>query len=512
MINLYICTFNRLGLAISAAKSLKKNIINKDYKIILVCGLGDSDKFSNPIFDEIIESSLLNPSTRRMGFIKAYEHSSINKVDLSLCIDDDIRLVSPIDINERYPLSKYVPDNTFCVQVWRDHKEKFYKHLKVVRLTHKKQCYGWDEKLSNLAISNWSERIDDVWLHIDKGSETMTQKRQDLIKYIDGDERMTIKTTEKSEKDDTNDLRGLRHGRAKHEGFPIGQTINPAPMLFTRDGHNLWMADMYKGSSAFLILGGPSFGDLINEKEKIELYPKKFISNKDCLKYPGILTMSVNNTPKTFRTNLWTCVDDPSHFIKSIWLDPVIQKFVPLDHAEKFIFDNETWKTTEIKVGDCPNVVFYRRNEKFQAKQFLTESTFNWGDHSNLGGGRTVMLVAIRMLYYLGIRKIYLLGCDFSMSSESKYHFKQGRSKSSINGNNGTYAKLMKRFSDLKPILKEHNLEIYNCNHESRLRVFPFVNFREAWFDVIKHMPVNIKNERTDGLYDRMAKLKKDNK
>lgn len=342
--------------------------------------------------------------------------------------------------------------------------------------------------------------------------DTPTQTRKDLIKYIDGDERMTIKTTEKSEKDDTNDLRGLRHGRAKHEGFPIGQTINPAPMLFTRDGHNLWMADMYKGSSAFLILGGPSFGDLINEKEKIELYPKKFISNKDCLKYPGILTMSVNNTPKTFRTNLWTCVDDPSHFIKSIWLDPVIQKFVPLDHAEKFIFDNETWKTTEIKVGDCPNVVFYRRNEKFQAKQFLTESTFNWGDHSNLGGGRTVMLVAIRMLYYLGIRKIYLLGCDFSMSSESKYHFKQGRSKSSINGNNGTYAKLMKRFSDLKPILKEHNLEIYNCNHESRLRVFPFVNFREAWFDVIKHMPVNIKNERTDGLYDRMAKLKKDNK
>ena len=187
MINLYICTFNRLRLAIYAAKSLKKYIINQNYKIILVCGLGDSDKFSNPIFDEIIESSLLNPYTRRMGFIKAYEHSSINKSDLSLCIDDDIRLVSPIDINERYSLSKYVPDNTFCVQVWRDYKEKFYNHLKVVRLIHKKQCSGWDEKLSNLAIDNWSERIDDVWLHIDKGSEKMIPTRQLLIDYVDNE-------------------------------------------------------------------------------------------------------------------------------------------------------------------------------------------------------------------------------------------------------------------------------------------------------------------------------------
>lgn len=316
--------------------------------------------------------------------------------------------------------------------------------------------------------------------------------------------------TEKSQNIDTNDHKGLRHGREKYVGLDIGQTISPPPMLFSRDGHNLWMSDTYKGGSAFLILGGPSFGELINEKDKIELYPKKFISNRDCLKYPGVLTMSVNNTPKTLRTNLWTCVDDPSHFIKSIWLDPVIQKFVPLDHAEKFIFDNETWQTTNIKVGDCPNVVYFRRNEKFQAKQFLTESTFNWGDHSTLGGGRTVMLVAIRMLYYLGVRKIYLLGCDFNMSNDTKYHFKQSRSKSSINGNNETYAKLIRRFNELKPIFKEHNLEIFNCNPQSRLRTFPFVQFREAWFDVIKHMPVNIKQERTDGLYDRMAKLKKE--
>lgn len=317
-----------------------------------------------------------------------------------------------------------------------------------------------------------------------------------------------INNIPKSDKIDTNDLRGLRHGRARHEGLPIGHTINPPPMLFSRDGHNIWLADIYKGSSAFLILGGPSFGNLIKSKDKIRLGDRE-LSNKDCLNHPGLITMSVNNSPKSFRTNLWTCVDDPSHFIKSIWLDPKIQKFVPLDHAEKRIFDNETWQTTNILVGDCPNTIFYRRNEHFQPNQFLTENTFNWGDHKNYGGGRSVMLVAIRMLYYLGIRKIYLLGCDFNMTSKNKYHFSQDRSPSSRKGNNETYVKLARRFEELKPIFKECNLQVFNCNKESNLKAFPFITFEKAFKESVSLMPENINKERTDGLYDRLSNLKK---
>lgn len=318
-----------------------------------------------------------------------------------------------------------------------------------------------------------------------------------------------IKTQQiQSDKIDTNDLAKLRHGRQIHEGLDIGYMINPSPMLFSRDGHNLWLSDIYKGLSAFLILGGPSFGKLINSKEKIEIETNKFVSNKSCLQYPGILTMSVNNTPKTFRTNLWTCVDDPTHFIKSIWLDPTIQKFVPLDHAEKCIFDNESWEMTNIKTGDCPNTFFYRRNERFQAHQFLTENTFNWGNHKDYGGGRSVMLVAIRMLYYLGIRKIYLLGCDFNMSNNNKYHFKQDRTNSSIKGNNETYEKLKKYFEALSSVFQMYGLSIYNCNQESNLKVFPYIPFIDAVLESRKNMPKNISKERTDGLYDRLAKLK----
>ena len=185
MINIYISTFNRLNLAIGAARSLRKNILDINYKIILICGLNDTNRFLNPLFDSIIESATLNPLSRRMGFIAAYKDSSENNSELSLCIDDDIRLISPIALKERYTCSKYIPDNTFCVQIWKNYKERYPKHLKVKRLSNINQFIGQDKVLGRLAVNNWSEQIDNVWLHIDKGSEKMIPNRQKLIDYID---------------------------------------------------------------------------------------------------------------------------------------------------------------------------------------------------------------------------------------------------------------------------------------------------------------------------------------
>jgi hypothetical protein len=205
--------------------------------------------------------------------------------------------------------------------------------------------------------------------------------------------------------------------------------------------------------------------------------------------------------------------DDPGNFIKSIWLDPKITKFVPFDHAEKPIFDNEKWEMTDIMVGECPNVLFYRRNEHFDPSQYLNESTFNWGEHSDskdaLGnkGGRSVMLVAIKLLYYLGVRNIFLLGCDFKMDENTKYHFDQDRSTGSQKGNNSTYHILKSRFDALKPYFDQVGLNVYNCNPDSGLKTFPFMSFQDAVNIATKDIP-NIYTERTSGLYDRKANEK----
>ena len=125
------------------------------------------------------------------------------------------------------------------------------------------------------------------------------------------------------------------------------------------------------------------------------------------MKKPGVITYGVNNGPATFRPNFWSCVDDPQRFLKSIWLDPLITKFVPHAHAEKPIFDGETWEDLRVDgkkvfVGECPNCVFFHRNEKFEPSRWLFEDKINWGNSKQYGGGRSVMLPALRILFLLG--------------------------------------------------------------------------------------------------------------
>lgn len=275
-------------------------------------------------------------------------------------------------------------------------------------------------------------------------------------------------------------------------------------MIITNNNEKISFRNLYKNSSAFLILGGPSLNKLLNSSETISIDGNKRISCSDALNLPGFITMGVNNSVKSFRPNIWTSVDEPSRFIKSIWFDPKIQKFIPYEYMDKQIFDNEEWKDLNMSVRDCPNVYGIERNEKFNHNTFLTESTFNWGNHKNYGGGRSVMLVAIKLLYYLGIKNIFLLGCDFKMATDYTYSFEQSRTQGAINNNNRTYQMMKERFELLKPIFEQNNLSIYNCNPESELKVFEFISFEDAIKKAYgEKLPKDLINERTKDMYSK---------
>lgn len=295
---------------------------------------------------------------------------------------------------------------------------------------------------------------------------------------------------------DKNDDRIARWGRSRHDGYRKFRHgfQQPAPMFFTQDHHPLWLADTYRGRSAFLICGGPSFAALDHSK----------------IAQPGVLTMGLNNSVRTFRPNLWCSVDSPDHWVRSVWLDPQVQKFVPIDHASKQVFNSDKWEFMDLKVGDCPNMVYYKRNEKFQAHQWLWEDTMNWGNHKDHGGGRSVMLPAVRILYILGVRRIYLVGADFNMSPTSAYHFDQARAKGSIKGNNETYEKLNKWFSELRPMLEKNDCHIFNCNPASNLKSFSFITYDDAVDETLSHFDYcDVTRERTAGLYDTKTEDKK---
>lgn len=303
----------------------------------------------------------------------------------------------------------------------------------------------------------------------------------------------------KGEERDRHDQQRLRHAREQHQGFSVGRYLQPPPMLFTRDGHNVFLGDLYRGCPAFLICGGPS----------LTSHDLSLLSRR------GVLTCSVNNAATVVKTNLWCSVDDPTHFHDVIWRDPGILKFIPLCHMEKhFIVRDELggFQNSHEKVGDMPGVFGYRRNEDFRADQWLYEDTFNWGNNGNrtdsLGnkGSRSIMYVALRLLFYLGVRTVYLVGCDFRMTyGEQNYAFLQDRSKGSVAGNNSSYKILNARLRQLKPLFDAEGYRILNCTPNSGLTVFPHLPFEQAVEEATALLPREI---NTEGMYDRTANAK----
>jgi hypothetical protein len=225
--------------------------------------------------------------------------------------------------------------------------------------------------------------------------------------------------------------------------------------------------------------------------------------------------MTMNNGPKTFRGNANITVDDPSRFSLSIWLDPTIMKFMPMAQFEKPLWDNrllqnghgleQKWESSKIRVGDCPNVVGFRRNEKFHAPRWLWEETINWGNHTKYGGGRSVMLAALRILFLMGFRQVFLLGADFEMTEEKRYHFDEQRTDAAVRGNMATYAKLQQWFTELQPHFLKAGFVVKNCNPRSKLTAFPQISYAEA-LQLSGSILGDVTKERTDGMYQKPDK------
>jgi len=262
---------------------------------------------------------------------------------------------------------------------------------------------------------------------------------------------------------DKNDDNVLNWGGERGSGSLSNHLMQVAPMFFRANGSATDMVDIHRGRSVFLICNGPSFKDLDHSK----------------LHQPGIVTFGINNGAQVFRPNYWACVDTPYRFCASIWEDPLITKFVPMAHFWKQVWDVENSKYGAA-VHTMPNVIGYRRNEWFRAKQFLTEDTINWGNHKDRGGGRSVMMASLRLCHLLGFKRVYLVGCDFNMSEDQRYFFDEQRTNSAISNNNNSYKLLMSRFKDLQPIFLEEGFEVFNTNPNSALDAFPKVDFDEA--------------------------------
>jgi hypothetical protein len=268
-------------------------------------------------------------------------------------------------------------------------------------------------------------------------------------------------------------------------------------MLFRPDGRALDLSDIYRGCSVFFLGAGPSLRE----------------SDLSVLRARGMLTCAVNNAAAVFRPQLWVSVDDPCNFVDVIWRDPGILKFVPCEHFERSIIVRDRDRTLHVsseRVANMPAVFGFHLNTSFQPEKWLFEDTINWGndactpDLDGNTGGRSVMFVALRLLFYLGVRRVYLLGCDFRMTFEGpNYAFEQARSRAAVHNNNCTYRILNRRFQHLKPYFEAAGFEVFNCTAVSHLAAFPYRSLDDALTEATASVPQEI---LTEGMYDRLQR------
>jgi len=293
------------------------------------------------------------------------------------------------------------------------------------------------------------------------------------------------------------------------------------PAFTSFDEQPLNICNWYRGCHGFLIVNGPSLRDVDKRK----------------LARPGLLTMGVNNGPSVFRPNLWVMGDDVKSFIRSIWLDPKILKFVPSAKKKHKLFDNDAWRELDVMVKDCPGMVYFERGEIFRPEQFLTEDDIHWGSHSyrcvcgwaskdqkkpkdkkcpscgevDRFGTRMVLFLAIKIMYALGVRTLNIVGADFHMAKDHTYAFDQKRHSGSVRNNNKYYEEANRRFDVLQPIFLKAGFSVFNCYEDSGLKSFPYKSVDDAIRDATEQLPpakldqygVWVCDENTKDLYDR---------
>ena len=277
--------------------------------------------------------------------------------------------------------------------------------------------------------------------------------------------------------------------RASRKAAP-GPITFPEPTdnlrTYSRDvqpmqGHPL--RDLWRPSPGFLVCGGPSLRDL----------------DLGFLRDRGVVSLGVNNVAGLAHTRAMTFSDPPEKFHHGILLDPTILKLVPRTKLRKRVrakLPDGTFRWTRFRVQDCPSVYGYERDGDWDAEHFLTREAATWGCSKGCVQATRrekvifTFFLGLRLLHYLGCRRVYMLGVDFSMQPGStSYAWGEQRDDDHASGNNRYYRLANEMSRELLPHFEEQSYEVFNCNPASRLTAFPHVPLERAIADCKQLIP-----------------------
>jgi len=227
-------------------------------------------------------------------------------------------------------------------------------------------------------------------------------------------------------------------------------------MLVDRFLRPISLGGLYAGRAAFLLGPGPSLTT----------------QNLMLLSQRGVLTMAIDGASALYRPHLWMCAEESGAHLAHSWYDPGILKFVPVELFENPVStrpDAGAAAPTSERVRDMPGVFGYQCNDVFVDKLSPPERVRNEPNSSQpidelvSGGPPSALAMALGLLCYLGVRRVYLLGCEALVPGDNSWR-------------TDTNAKLAK----LHPSFLKEGFAVFNCTPGRILAAFSHLPFQEA--------------------------------
>jgi hypothetical protein len=285
------------------------------------------------------------------------------------------------------------------------------------------------------------------------------------------------------------------------DAMPPGPVDDPLVLYDANGEKTAGLKNIWRGCAGFLVCGGPSVRDLPYHK----------------LAERGIVSLGVNNVCGMVPVKAMTFNDPAEKFHEGILADGGIMKLIPKprlarkSHTRRRKPDGG-FELTGRNMPDYPNVWAFERRGWHTPETFLTDPAATYGNDAK-GHGQTkrpriifTMFMALRLMHYLGCRRVYLLGADFHMDPAKglvgNYAFDDDRYADTkdpvqhrnevlgvINGNNDHYRVANEMLVELRPFLERAGFYVFNCNPWSRLAAFDHVPFEEALQDCRNGVP-----------------------
>ena len=193
----------------------------------------------------------------------------------------------------------------------------------------------------------------------------------------------------------------------------------------------------------------------------------------------GIPVMAINDYPADGpKPKYWCAGDGPSYYGRRIWDDPDVIKFSAINNLAMACPREDAYAPL-VTPKESPNTHFVHPvNNLMEMESWLHVPYIAWGtslfgphtpkQFNDSGAGRSSMLIGLRLLWHLGYREVFMLGCDCT-----PHHHPAPN-----------YWKVMFHYIDqLKQVFLDNQFGVYQCNPDSHLRTFPIVDF----YDVLSY-------------------------